>query len=328
MDALLDQLAQSVSGAKDLESLTRPLLELLETVTGMESAYLTSVEASRARQHIEFALNTGTMTIPEGLSVPWEDTLCRRALEEDVQFVNNVEERWGDSQAAKALGIKTYLSQPIRAQDGALYGTLCAASGERREIPPATVKVVSLFARLIAQQIERERLLDSLRASNAELSSHALTDALTGIANRRALLIELGRMLARANRNGHGLLLAFLDLNGFKQVNDVHGHDAGDALLCQVARQLAAGMRAGDVVGRYGGDEFVVIANGFEPSELAPRLQGLVSRELAWAGGTITFGGASVGVVRALPSDTVPDLMARADAAMYEVKKARKAVRR
>ena len=151
--------------------------------------------------------------------------------------------------------------------------------------------------------------------------------ALTGIANRRALLIELGRMLARAHRDGSGLLLAFLDLNGFKTVNDVHGHDAGDALLCQVARELATGMRAGDVVGRYGGDEFVVIANGYDPEELALRLQQLISRELPWEGQTVLFGGPSVGVVRALPSDTVPHLMARADAAMYEVKKARKASR-
>jgi diguanylate cyclase len=327
MDALLNQLAQSVSGAQDLESLTRPLLELLEAVTGMESTYLTSIEPTRRHQHILFAHNIGEMTIPEGLSVPWEDTLCRRALEEEVHFVNDVETRWGDSDAARALGIRTYLSQPVRAADGALFGTLCAASGERREIPVQTVKVFSLFAQLIARQIEREHLVESLRASNAELSAHALIDALTGIANRRALLIELGRMLARAHRDGSGLLLAFLDLNGFKTVNDVHGHDAGDALLCQVARELATGMRAGDVVGRYGGDEFVVIANGYDPEELALRLQQLISRELPWEGQTVLFGGPSVGVVRALPSDTVPHLMARADAAMYEVKKARKASR-
>lgn len=327
MDALLNQLAQSVSGAEDLETLTRPLLELLETVTGMESTYLTSIAPTRTLQHILYSRNSGEMTIPEGLSVPWEDTLCRRSLEEGRPVVNDVEIRWGDSDAARALGIKTYLSQPVRAPDGALFGTLCAASGARHEIPPQTVRIVGLFARLIAQQIEREQLVDSLRSSNAELSAHALIDALTGIANRRALMVELGRMLARSQRDGNGLLLAFLDLNGFKTVNDLHGHDAGDALLCQVARQLSQGMRAGDVVGRYGGDEFVVIANGRDTTELAGRLQGLVSRELPWEGQTVTFGGASVGVVSAEAGDTVAQLMARADAAMYEVKKARKAGR-
>ncbi|WP_275591478.1 GGDEF domain-containing protein [Flagellatimonas centrodinii] len=327
MDALLNQLAQSVSGAEDLETLTRPLLELLETVTGMESTYLTSIEPTRTLQHILYARNTGDMTIPEGLSVPWEDTLCRRSLEEDIPFVNDVATRWGDSEAARALGIKTYLSQPVRAPDGALFGTLCAASGARHEIPPQTLRIFGLFAQLIAQQIEREQLVDRLRSSNAELSAHALVDALTGIANRRALLVELGRTLARRQRDGNDLLLAFLDLNGFKTVNDVHGHDAGDALLCQVARELSQGMRTGDVVGRYGGDEFVVIANGRDPAELAVRLQRLVSRELHWEGETITFGGASAGVVRADADDTVASLMARADAAMYEVKNARKAAR-
>lgn len=324
MQTLLDQLADSVSGAQDLEGLTRPLLELLGTVTGMESTYLTSIDEDRGLQHILFARNTKDMQIPEGLSVPWGDTLCRRALLEDRPYTDDVAACWGDSDAARQLGIRTYLSKPVRMTDGEVYGTLCAASGSQVPVAPTTVKVVDLFAKLIAQQIERERLVTTLRRSNAELTSHALVDPLTGVPNRRALLIELGRMLARAEREGSSLLLAFLDLNGFKGVNDVHGHEAGDRLLNEVARQLSQGMRAGDVVGRYGGDEFVVLAVGDNADELRTRLQDLVVPRFEHEGRTITFGGVSAGVVRAEPGDTAATLLARGDAAMYEIKKARK----
>ncbi|MOA24362.1 putative diguanylate cyclase YeaP [compost metagenome] len=81
------------------------------------------------------------MQIPEGLSVPWEDTLCRRALEESQTFSNDVDLRWGDSDAARALQIQTYLSTPVRLTDGALYGTLCAASSERHGLPSQARKM-------------------------------------------------------------------------------------------------------------------------------------------------------------------------------------------
>jgi diguanylate cyclase len=188
MDTLLTQLSSSVSSARTLEDLTRPMLEMLEAVTGLESTYLTRIDLEQGLQHILYARNARQLQIPEGLAVPWGDTLCKRALDEGRVYTDNVAECWGDSDAARQLGIQTYVSTPVRTDSGGLYGTLCAASGERQPLPANATNVLGLFARLIGHQVEREQLFQRLSAANAELATHAATDALTGLPNRRAFL--------------------------------------------------------------------------------------------------------------------------------------------
>ena len=82
MDQQLRQLAQHVSRADDVEGLTRPLLKLVQRITGLEAAYLTRIDHEAGQQHILYAVNNGQMGLTEGLSVPWNDTLCKRAIEE------------------------------------------------------------------------------------------------------------------------------------------------------------------------------------------------------------------------------------------------------
>ena len=168
MDQILDRLVSSVTEARNLEELSRPLLSILQQVSGLDSAYLTTIDLDRDEQRILYANNAGEMDIPEGLAVPWSDTLCKRALEEGRPFTSNVSQCWGDSDAAKALGIETYLSTPIRLGNGVLYGTLCAASHKSQDPNPDVKRLLALFATLIAQNIERERLLRELIASNQQ----------------------------------------------------------------------------------------------------------------------------------------------------------------
>jgi diguanylate cyclase len=333
MDSLLTQLSSAVSQARTLETLTRPLLEMLEAVTGLESTYLTTVDLAGGLQHILYARNTRELQIPEGLTVPWGDALCRRALEEGRLYTDDVPGVWGDSAAARQLGLQTYVSTPLHQDDGALYGTLCAASSQRRPLSPEAGPVLKLFARLIEQHVARERLVEQLQQANAELKAQALTDTLTGLMNRRALMQELRRLTAVAQRTGRWLLAGTVDLDGFKQINDTHGHDAGDRFLCGVAEALKAALRAGDVLARMGGDEFVVIGLGPMLSEDGRGAAQLLQQRLATAtigryaaGPTeLDYAGASVGVACMDPQRSgVEEALRESDAAMYRVKETRR----
>ncbi|WP_242443165.1 GGDEF domain-containing protein [Pseudomonas sp. LFM046] len=262
MDQILSFLSETVPKAKTVEQLTRPLLALLERVTGMESTYLTTIDTGQGVQRVEFARNAGGMEIPEGLVVPWEDTLCKRALDENRLYSDDVAECWGDSDAARALGIRTYVSAPIKAQDGRVLGTVCAASSSKVTRAPEVEPILKLLSGLLGYSLERELLVEQLQTANTELTRLALTDSLTGLSNRRAILSELARMFALAQREQKYVLVGVVDLDGFKHINDTHGHQAGDAFLQGVSARLQDSLRASDILGRTGGDEFIVIALG------------------------------------------------------------------
>lgn len=321
---MLHQLAESIDNAKDLESLVRPILSLIECVTGMESTYLTTIDSDGGFQHILFARNSAQMRIPEGLSVPWGDTLCKRALDEGRAFTDDVNGCWGDSEAARTLGIQTYVSQPVHRLDGSVWGTLCAASAHRVDIDASKISILRMFSELIAHQIAREERLRLLEATNVRLQTESCVDPLTGVANRRGLLSALTRMLSRYHADGSGLQIAFVDLDNFKTINDAHGHQVGDALLRHVATQLGVAVRPGDLVSRYGGDEFVVAIQGSPALRLAERLEQLIAEPLA-VGEHLLHSHASVGVVAATSDDrSAESLNARADAAMYAGKQNRR----
>jgi outer membrane protein assembly factor BamB len=112
----------------------RQLLEMLEIVTEMESTYLTKIDIDARLQHILYSRNSQQMQIPEGLSVPWGDTLCKRAIDSSCFFSNDVGEEFADCDAAHALGITSYMSIPIHLNDGSLYGTLCATSTQKKSL--------------------------------------------------------------------------------------------------------------------------------------------------------------------------------------------------
>jgi diguanylate cyclase len=345
LDPILAQLSTSLPAARTLEQLTRPLLEMLGSVSGLESTYLTTIDLEAGRQEVRYARNAGAMTIPEGLSVPWQDTLCKRALDQNVPCTDDVAGRWGDSQAARELGIQTYASAPVRTEGGELIGTLCAASPRRQALSPDAERLLQLFSRLIGGYVEREMLVERLSAANAHLAAAALTDALTGLPNRRAVLDEGHRMLARTAREGGCVLVGLVDLDGFKHINDAHGHQVGDQFLKEAARRIAAALRATDLLARLGGDEFVILGPG--PADVigleraaASESAQAAARSLQQRCGAATVGhfqlgalglpydGASVGIVAADPGAGDFDHALRlADQRMYEVKRARKQAR-
>ena len=334
MSEILAQLSQSVSAARSVEELTRPLLEMLEAVTGLESTYLTFIDEAQGVQHVLYARNSSTMQIPEGLTVPWHDTLCKRALDEGRTFTDDVAGCWGDSQAARELNIRTYVSTPVRMGDGTLYGTLCAASANSHVLTPEGERILTLFAYLIGQQVEREQLIQKLLSANQQLATVAATDPLTGLPNRRALVEALERMFAHGLRQQMGVQIAFIDLDGFKAINDTHGHEVGDQLLMAIAQRLQGLLRAEDMAARLGGDEFVVASLSAHTGQAAEAAQEALAQRIAQAtqghfdlpGATLDYTGPSVGVVTIAPdrNHRVEDALRLADQTMYRVKLARR----
>jgi diguanylate cyclase (GGDEF)-like protein len=139
----------------------------------------------------------------------------------------------------------------------------------------------------------------------------ATTDPLTGLVNRRAFEPILARELHRCARLEHPLCLVVIDLDHFKQVNDEHGHQAGDRLLSEVSRRWSSTLRTTDVLARAGGDEFVLLLPSTGPAHTGEMLGRLAA---------ITEQGFSAGVAVATPTSTVEDLLHRADDACYQAK--------
>ena len=204
-----------------------------------------------------------------------------------------------------SLGANDYISKPFSAQE--------------------------LIARVaVAVRLKRER--DRLRRSAEEsrrraeaASEMSMTDALTGLLNRYGLQRALQRELAESRRYARPLSCLLLDLDHFKAVNDTYGHAAGDAALTQAAHVLAESVRGSDVVCRYGGEEFLVLApetNLRGALALAEKIRLAVSSRLFGADALsfpLTF---SVGVARLRDGESGNDMIARADEALYQAKQA------
>ena len=177
-------------------------------------------------------------------------------------------------------------------------------------------------------EIERlKREIAVARARIAELEARADVDPLLDILNRRGFERELARARAHVRRYGTQAALIFIDLDGFKAVNDRYGHGAGDALLKAVARELGAHVRASDVIGRLGGDEFGVLiwrADEAQASAKARNLEGLIARVAVTHGQVQIQVGASAGAALFLSDATPAEMIAAADQAMYVRKEERR----
>ncbi len=160
---------------------------------------------------------------------------------------------------------------------------------------------------LVGRFIERRRMLESA-------AQIALTDPLTGLANRRAWEEELRREVARARRNSHRLALVMLDLDHFKELNDTQGHQAGDSVLAEAAASWRNAVRTTDFLARYGGDEFAMLLPDC-PDEYGETVLERIRT-------AIPLGcSASAGIAYWNGAETAESLLARADAALYEAKR-------
>lgn len=245
-------------GLDGFQQLARPLLELVRRLTGLETSFVTAIDWTRQRQDVVLALNTGEITVAEGSTLPWSDSMCRWAFLSGSPHSSDVAADFPGSLGAEQLGMQTFVAVPVQ-QGDVILGTICGASRDRVHLSPDVLTSLELIAESLAFQlgtvVERQHL--RRRAEDAE--ALALVDPLTGLANRRGFNARFEEELARSGRRGTPVALLALDLDEFKVVNDAFGHAAGDIILATVGDVLQRTARVEDVVARVGGDEFVIL---------------------------------------------------------------------
>ena len=205
------------------------------------------------------------------------------------------------------------VAAPVRVR-GRLWGAVVVATDAEEALPPATEERLGRFADLVSLAIGNAE-------ARAELSWRAATDALTGLVNRGVFEERLAEEVARCRRHDRELALAVLDLDNFKDVNDVHGHVAGDAVLREAALRLASRAREGDLIARLGGEEFGWLmpeTDGMEAWQATERARAAMAGAPFPEVGRVTISGGVCDLSRA---GNALDLYRQADVALYWAKR-------
>jgi diguanylate cyclase (GGDEF)-like protein/PAS domain S-box-containing protein len=249
------------------------------------------------------------MRLPAGAVLPTsDDSLTGRVRRDGRPARQDLAHRTGDGHVARGSAV----AAPVWV-DGVLWGTVGALSARPEGLPPDAETRTGKFASLVALAI-------ASAAGREELTRLAQTDALTGLANRRAFEARLAAEVLSARVTGDPLSVVVLDLDHFKEVNDRHGHEEGDRTLQALAARMRSATRASDVIARIGGEEFAWLLPD-TPAEgahaLAERLRGIVAAEPFGIAGTRTISG---GVAELGPGDDGAALLRAADARLYAAK--------
>jgi diguanylate cyclase (GGDEF)-like protein/PAS domain S-box-containing protein len=273
------------------------------------------------------------------LSTDGEDRITAWSGQAERLFGWTAEEVLGRSLAETVIPAAAPGEHPMEraheqaAAESAPFGSRIEAVGLHRDGHEISVELsswpnsdgdgLSAFAHDITERVAVQAELEELHDSLRLLAEH---DPLTGLWNRRRFEEELHREVSRCQRYGQRSAVLMIDLDGFKQVNDSHGHQAGDELLKLVASRIRAALRESDSVARIGGDEFAVILPNIAPEavrHVADKVRGVIGAS------RLTRNGATVAVTASIGSDMLDEkdsdqmaAMAKADAAMYRVKAA------
>lgn len=301
--------------APDLDAITR----LAAYIARAPYAAINLVDADRQWQAAVCGGQRG--------QVPREQSMCDVTVTAD-ELVHVTDAR-GDSRFASnpfvtgAIDdVRLYCGVPVHDHAGFAVGTLCVTDPCARRLDDGQLAALRDLAAQVEQLFELRRQHARLVDVLAEVDHHARHDPLTGLANRRTLLDHLELALGRGRRSGVMPTLFFCDLDGFKSVNDHYGHQAGDQTIVRVAQRLAAVVREGDTVARWGGDEFVVLCEDLQP-HAQPIVVGRLRTAVESPDNEARVG-LSVGIVQAAQEQTVGDVLSDADRLMYADKQSRR----
>ncbi len=228
-----------------------------------------------------------------------------------------------DVEELRLLGYRSGVMLPV-AQGEAYAIVMRAWSPEELTAESSALESVELLAALTSGAWQSVTTLSNLESWSSELARQATHDELTGLANRPHLFACVEAALETMRGTGRQFAVLFLDLDGFKEVNDELGHEAGDAVLQGIAERLGHQVRGHDVLARLGGDEFVVVLNDLSDPGHALNVADRICEAAAAPfsiGSSIVRLGASIGIAYAQPDDSADRLLGSADRVMYEAKR-------
>lgn len=310
--SLVIDAAIALADAEDEAALAGLLAESVKRAYGAEQSVVFFIDETGG-----FHLAAGENPFSGMLSTP---SVAQLALGlRDVVLVSGEDEAYRLSpmvaQAMADVGVRALLAAPIAHEDGKPYGLVGCFFRHPRDFDEEAGPLADALSSQAAQALAKLRL-------QRRLAHAAMHDETTGLPNRRMLEEQLAGLGAAWATS---LAVIFLDLDGFKGVNDRHGHPVGDEVLRETGRRLLAGVREGDIVARYGGDEFVVVcevADADLAAEIAERLRDSIEQPFEVAGDTVQIA-ASVGVSLAASHGSrlsTDQLVRAADQAMYLAK--------
>ncbi|WP_299820477.1 diguanylate cyclase [uncultured Roseibium sp.] len=261
-----------------------------------------------------------------GVTFPLGDTYCALTLKanEPLATVNAAQSEFAEHPCYKLFELETYIGAPLIV-DGVPYGTInfSAPSPRKRDFTAADIQIVRQFADWIGHEIARQRDHQALMDAKINLERVASIDDLTQILNRRAFLERANTEIQRFRRSKQPFTAVMLDIDNFKQINDQFGHAAGDEVLVKFSRSISNALRAVDVFGRVGGEEFCLILHETQENEallVCERLRRtiLTDCQMEDVDQTITC---SMGLAVAAREDIeFSTLMQKADTALYQAK--------
>jgi diguanylate cyclase (GGDEF)-like protein len=257
------------------------------------------------------------------LDLPRPDRILEAPMHQPgyVLQVPNIaaDERFAGYAPMSGPKLRFFASAPLFAPSGVVFGSLTVLDRRSRQLSPEQCAALETLAHQVMELLEMRRTLIGLSVANARLGQQNVTDALTGIPNRRAYDQKLTEETARAQRTGAPLSLLLVDIDNFKHYNDNFGHPAGDTALQSVARVLMSSLRPYDFLARYGGEEFVIILPSTDLADaivVAERMRDLVAgAEFPHRKFTI-----SIGVSRLDPEAGARALVQAADNGLYRAK--------